>query len=172
MYRLIMCLAMLVSLPVQAEEITANKLEGSYEYSYKNGDVEGNTYISRDTLEILPVDPKSIYFSLTLQGFNEHSCDAGGIAILEKTGRFVYRSKDTDSHDQRCELVLTVKPEGLSIGDPGGACKNMYCGMRAGFDGYEEFTFARRQPLKDRDKMLNSQAYKAALDEYRSLAVK
>ena len=154
--------------PEAARAAGLSGVAGVYKYRFQNGAVGGETYVSEDILEIVPVDADRAYVRLALQFYNGHECAISGIAHL-KGGDLVYGTTFPGSGD-RCRLVLRPTAKGISIfEDENGACRASTCGARGGY-GYaagpdQNFTFARRRPIRYLDRLKASAEFKAALSE-------
>jgi hypothetical protein len=128
--------------------LLAKKIAGRYRYSFKNGDVQGETFRSTDTLTIRPVGAASIELSF----YNGHSCSLDGGALFRKDGSFVF---DDDSSNKMadeplCRLAIIPTSKGVIFKDITGGCK-LYCGARGTLDG-ASFTFSQRVESKSAAK--------------------
>ena len=123
----------------------AAKIAGQYRHSSPNGDVQGDHYITTDTLSIHPVGPASIHFDARLNFFNGHICSLSGGALFRKNGSFVFDDKSENaalSDTPACRLAIIPTDTGVQFKDITGGCKN-YCGERGSWNG-GGFTFAQR----------------------------
>jgi hypothetical protein len=128
--------------------LLAKKIAGSYRHSFKNGDVQGDTYISTDTLTISSVGTASIQFDTELAFYNGHSCSIGGGALFRKDGSFVFDDdpKNKLPEEPLCRLAIIPSDQGVTFKDVTGGCKS-YCGARGTLDG-ASFTFSQRATPK------------------------
>ena len=123
----------------------ARSIAGHYRHTFANGDVQGHSYRSTDTLSLTPVGKASISFDAELHFFNGHSCSLSGGALYRKDGSFVFdddASNPTSPDDPVCELAIIPSSKGITFKDLTGGCKN-YCGARGSWNG-EGFTFGER----------------------------
>jgi hypothetical protein len=122
----------------------AAKIAGRYSHQFPNGDVQGDTYTSTDTLTIRPTGAASIHFDVELNFYNGHTCSLSGGALYRKDGSFVFDDSpaNTPSNAPSCRLAIIPTNNGVKFNDITGACKN-YCGARGGWNG-EGFTFKER----------------------------
>ena len=123
----------------------ARSIAGRYRHTFANGDVQGHSYRSTDTLTITPVGKASISFDAELSFFNGHSCSIGGGALYRKDGSFVFDDDPADAvpGDDVCHLAIVPTPKGVTFKDLNGSCKMAHCGARGSLDG-AEFTFRER----------------------------
>jgi hypothetical protein len=127
----------------------ARSIAGRYRHSFENGDVQGHSYRSTDTLKITPVGRASISFDAELSFFNGHSCSIGGGALYRKDGSFVFDDDPADAvpGDDVCHLAIVPTAKGVAFKDLNGSCKMAHCGARGSLDG-AEFTFRERVAAK------------------------
>ncbi|HVG20552.1 MAG TPA: hypothetical protein VNI02_15995 [Blastocatellia bacterium] len=62
-----------------------------------------------------------------------HTCTLEGRASWSD-GRFTLRADGLDPN-KPCQLVLRIRGSVLTLEDPGGLCREVYCGARGAFDG-------------------------------------
>lgn len=123
----------------------ARTIAGRYRHTFENGDVQGHTYRSTDTLTISPVGKASISFDADLNFYNGHSCSIGGGALYRRDGSFVFDDDpaNTAPDDSVCHLAIVPTAKGVTLKDLTGSCKMAHCGARGSLDG-AEFTFRER----------------------------
>ena len=124
----------------------ARKIAGRYRHREPNGDVQGHSYSTTDTLTIRPVGAASIHFSTELNFFNGHVCSLSGGALYRKDGSFVFDDKSTNTvaNEPACRLAIIPTSTGIDFKDITGGCKTAYCGERGSWGGGEAFTFEER----------------------------
>jgi uncharacterized protein len=126
----------LTSVTLPGDETEAAKqseaINGRYVHSFSNGDVQGDTYRSKDTLNISRLSGDSISYSLDLNFFNGHSCSRKGVATYRKGGFFVEKSKGVTA-EKTCYFEIIPTEDGVKLGDPTGACRETDCGARGGY---------------------------------------
>lgn len=71
----------------------------------------------------------SIHFSIEAMGANGHSCSLTGVIHNEKS-----IPNDQEGNDEKCEVNFSAKENGVAVTPSTDAC-NMFCGMRAQFEG-------------------------------------
>lgn len=110
---------------------------GVYKSRFQNSDVDGDTWISEDILEIVRLSPTTAYIKSHLEFYNGHQCDISGVAdVVDDALVYVDRSADaTLVSGKRCVLTLQVSATKITFEDPDSACKAIYCGARGGFVG-------------------------------------
>lgn len=117
-------------------------IAGHYRHSFKNGDVEGDTYTSTDTLRITKNSDDSIRYSLALSFYNGHECSRSGVAHYKAGGMFVDQTQE-DPTEKACFFEIIPTAKGVQLGDPTGACRETDCGARGGYVN-ESFSFSQR----------------------------
>jgi uncharacterized protein len=117
-------------------------IAGHYRHSFKNGDVEGDTYRSTDALRITKASDDSIRYSLSLNFYNGHECSRSGVAKYKAGGMFVDQTQD-DATEKACFFEIIPTANGVQLGDPTGACRETDCGARGGYVN-ESFSFSQR----------------------------
>ena len=115
-------------------------IRGRYRHSFANGDVQGDSFQSHDTLSIQPASATSIRFKAHTEFFNGHECNASGVAEFRRSGAFVW-SDQTEAPGCYLEIIPTAK--GVRFNDPTGNCRMATCGARGGWGG-AEFKFTER----------------------------
>jgi len=99
-----------------------------------------------DCLTLIPGKNGEVHFTFFINGDNMHSCGMKGIATF--TGSY-YELKHSDTSDENiskeCLLRIKIKRNSILISDPDNACRQDFCGTRAGIDGTE---FSRKQKYK------------------------
>ncbi len=122
----------------------ARKIAGQYRNREENGDVQGHTFMTTDTLTIVPVGAASIHFKTFLNFFNGHSCSLEGGALYRQDGSFVFddTAENAPEGAPACRLAIVPSNTGITFRDINGSCKN-YCGMRGGWNG-AGFSFTQR----------------------------
>lgn len=102
---------------------------GRYTHSFRNGNVDGESYMTTDRVTIVPTDARHALFEMELAFFNGHSCSIGGRATLE--GRtLVYRDPEMTGYGDGgpCTLRLQRRGGRLTWDDAGSCTGN--CGAR------------------------------------------
>lgn len=96
---------------------------------------------TEDCLTIKPSKENTLHFSFNLVGANGHTCSMEGEAVF--TGSAYQSVPDADDPDvpQDCRLQIHIRRNTIALSDPDGACREYFCGVRAGIDGVE---FGRR----------------------------
>src|SRR5258708_32021584 len=79
-------------------------MAGVYKTKFKNALVGGETYVSENVLEIVPVRGRAAYFRIHLEFYNGHECAISGIAE-SSIDTLVYRGPD-DVDNHPCVLTL------------------------------------------------------------------
>lgn len=128
----------------------AHAIRGNYSHRFRNGDVDGDTFSSTNELSIDLLPGSRIHYDLNLQFFNGHECSLEGTASWRSAGFFVDQQQVESanaSHDDSLQslCVFEIRPTatGLELADPTGACRNMSCGARGGYNGVT-FSFKER----------------------------
>ena len=128
----------------------ARSIAGTYRNRMPNGDVQGDSYTTTDTLTLRPVGPASLHFDVELNFFNGHTCSLSGGALFRQNGSFVFDDKPENASPTElplCHLAIIPTATGIRFKDITGGCK-AYCGARGGWDDSSDaFTFKQRRPL-------------------------
>lgn len=124
----------------------ARRIAGQYRNRQPNGDVQGHTYTTTDTLTIVPVGAASIHFKAYLNFYNGHTCSLEGGALYRRDGSFVFddATENAPSGAPACRLAIVPSGTGVAFRDLNGSCRN-YCGERGGWNG-AGFLFTQRIP--------------------------
>jgi uncharacterized protein len=141
--------------PQEAQQKIA-AIAGHYRHSFKNGDVEGDTYTSTDTLRITKNSDDSIRYALALSFYNGHECNRSGVAHYKAGGMFVDQTLD-DTTEKACFFEIIPTAKGVQLGDPTGACRETDCGARGGYIN-ESFSFNQRVNSRPPDPAKSRQA--------------
>ncbi len=122
----------------------ARRIAGQYRNREQNGDVQGHTFMTTDTLTIAPVGAASIHFKTFLNFFNGHSCSLEGGALYRQDGSFVFddTAENAPAGAPACRLAIVPSNTGITFRDINGSCKS-YCGERGGWNG-AGFSFTQR----------------------------
>lgn len=123
----------------------ARRIAGLYRHSSKNGDVQGDSYITTDKLTITVVGTASIRFKANLYFFNGHSCSLDGGALYRRDGSFVFDDKPANAFvpdTPACRLAIVPDATGVKFKEITGGCKS-YCGARGTWNN-KGFTFSDR----------------------------
>jgi len=144
-------------------------MAGVYKTKFKNGLVGGETYVSENILEIVPVRGRAAYFRIHLEFYNGHECAISGIAKAN-VDTLIYRGPD-DVDNHPCVLSLRRARDGVHIYEgENGACRSQSCGARGGYgfkpDGAPDFPLASRRPIRYLPRLLASDEYTRAVKEY------
>lgn len=122
----------------------AAAIVGSYRHSFPNSDVQGDNFLSTDTLKITELPNDAIQYSLELQFYNGHQCSLEGTANYRRAGFFVDQQKTDQPNFPLCVFEILPDENGVKFADPTGACKMMSCGERGGYTG-AQFSFKDRR---------------------------
>ncbi|MEE1655887.1 hypothetical protein VB618_06745 [Microvirga sp. CF3062] len=121
---------------------------------------------TRHLLEIIPYREGSLYINAEING--HHACYLSGIAEVEGS-RLVYRSvPGEDDPLPACTFSLQLRANSIVLHDADGACRRLYCGVSAGFDGVS-FRAKLRRPISNLSKTRSSVSYEEAVAEYERL---
>jgi hypothetical protein len=102
-------------------------LEGTYSYSFTNGLVNGQKYVSRNQLQLVQVTSSAAYFNVHLAWANGHVCNISGVAQVEgNDAELVYRKPSLEG--KTCKLTINSQRDGIELGDEAGACRLISCG--------------------------------------------
>ena len=137
---------------------------GAYVDEFENVLVGGETYDAQNIMEIVQLSPTTAYLSLSLEFYNGHQCALSGVAEVEGQS-LVYRGVEADAEGRRCVLALRKVGKRLVLSDETGACTNLTCGARGGYDGVD-FAAKDRRPIADLPELLASSEYAAAVAEH------
>ena len=131
--------------PADAERKAAT-IAGAYHHTSPNGDVQGNSFLTTDTLTITSLPAATIHFDAHLEFFNGHTCDLKGDASYRKDGTFVFDDDPSNAVQpgQVCKLAIIPTTNGVKFSDLTGNCQ-FYCGARGGWNG-AGFLFTERVP--------------------------
>lgn len=151
-------------LPSVAPQI--DQITGVYKTRFKNGTVDGDTYMSENILEVVKVTPKTVYFRIHSEFYNGHNCNLWGIADLELDA-LVYRQT---YDNQPCELRFTVNKQGIILNDVNEGCRAFSCGNRGAFDNgtHVDYPFTTRRPIRYMARLLASSEYANAVKAHRA----
>ncbi len=146
-----------------------NLMAGVYKTRFKNGLIDGETYVSENVLEIVPYRDGAAYFRIHLEFYNGHECAISGIADAVADA-LVYRGP-SDYAGAPCVLTLRRERDGIHISEgENGACRNQTCGARGGYgfktDGSADFTVASRREIRYLPRLLSSDQYVEAVKAY------
>ena len=122
----------------------AAAIAGNYQRSFPNGDVQGDNFLSTDTLRITDLPHNAIHYTLELQFYNGHECSLEGTANYRRAGFFVDQQKTDQPKFPLCVFEILPDENGVKFADPTGACKMMSCGERGGYNG-AQFSFKDRR---------------------------
>ncbi|HEV2186980.1 MAG TPA: hypothetical protein VGR70_07215, partial [Stellaceae bacterium] len=105
--------------------------------------------------------PNTAYIRIHLEFFNGHQCSIWGIA--EVVGQsLVYREPSS-----QCELSVSLAGGRITFADQDGHCREETCGMRGMYNG-QSFRLSSRRPISYMPKLLASDQYLAAIEEYQA----
>jgi hypothetical protein len=144
-------------------------MAGVHKTKFKNALVGGETYVSENILEIVPVRGRAAYFRIHLEFYNGHECAISGVAEAN-VGALIYRGPD-DVDNHPCVLSLRRARDGVHIYEgENGACRSQTCGARGGYgfkpDGAADFPLTSRRPIGYLPRLLASDEYVKAVKEY------
>ncbi len=148
-------------------------MAGVYKSRFKNALVDGETYVSENILEIVPVRDRAAYFRIHLEFYNGHECAISGIAEAS-LDTLIYRGPN-DIDNKPCILTLRRARDGVHIFEgENGACRNQTCGARGGYgfkpDGAADFPLTSRRSIRYLPRLLASDEYAQALKAYEARA--
>ena len=125
--------------------ITAYDLAGRFTHQTRNGNVDGDRYMTTDVLSIVAADRRTAYFDIDLAFFNGHSCSISGIATIEN-GALVYREATRVAQGgETCTLRIWRDGARLRWTDGEGSCR-AYCGARGSFNS-GGMAWSSRRPI-------------------------
>ena len=125
--------------------VTAYDLAGRYTQRTRNGNVDGDRYMTTDVVAIVAADRRTAYFDVNLAFFNGHSCSLSGIATLE--GRaLVYREAVSRAQGGgTCTLRIWRDGARLRWTDGEDSCR-AYCGARGSLTN-GSMAWSSRRPI-------------------------
>ena len=129
---------------------SAFDLAGRYSHSFRNGNVDGESYTSTNRVVIVPTDARHAVFDIELAFFNGHQCSIGGRATLE--GRtLVYRDPGMTGYGDGGPCTLRIeRRDGRLTWDDAGSCYGA-CGARGSLrNGW--IAWDSRRPLRAADR--------------------
>jgi hypothetical protein len=124
--------------------------DGVYERQIENAYVDGERFVSTDSLTIIGIDRQSAYVEIDLTFTNAHMCSFAGVFHVEGES-LVYRDRVPPPEFEPCVFTISRTGDGLAFDDHNGACRAMTCGARAGYNG-EVFGLAARRPITEADR--------------------
>lgn len=144
-------------------------IEGVYKSRFENGLVSGETYQSEDIIEIVRYSPETIYFRVSLQFFNGHTCGLSGIAKYVDEA-FVYKSEVSSPEQRACTLKISAKKDVLHItdrvnADSASTCRE-YCGIRGSLGDYS-IDRSKKRKIRYLPIVLKSRQYIDAVEEFK-----
>jgi hypothetical protein len=167
---LALCALLLAPWPGSAADhrLDIRTIEGVYKHRFKNGNVDGETYVSEDVLEVVRVAPDAAYVRAHLDFYNGHICAISGVARVE-AGDLVYRTPALQAEGAPGECVLRVSPrrDAVSLAD-NFTCRE-YCGARGMFGG-TRFPTASRRPIRYMPRLKASREFTDAMAKYSQAA--
>jgi hypothetical protein len=133
---------------------SAFDLAGRYTHSFRNGNVDGASYTSTDTVRIVPVDARHAVFDMELAFFNGHSCSIGGRATLQGDA-LVYRDPAMTGYGDGGPCTLRIRRAGRRlVWDDAGSCSGN-CGARGSLrDGGMAWSSRRPVSRAERRRIL------------------
>ena len=123
---------------------TAAAIAGKYRHSFPNSDVQGDNFLSADTLAIKMLPNQAIAYDVELEFYNGHECSLKGTATYRRAGFFVDQQKTGEPASPLCVFEIRPQDDGVQLLDPTGACKRISCGERGGYNG-AHFRFRDRR---------------------------
>lgn len=146
--------------------VYAEEIAGVYKYRFKNGTPYGETYMSEDILEIVPVSKNTIYFKEKLECANGCRCEVYGLAKYTKENLFLFSDKKNNSSsmirkESPCFLKIIPESKGIRIVSSGD-CKE-YCGVRGILDN-DNFTYDKRRKIRYMTLLKNSKEYQTSIE--------
>ncbi|MBJ6127152.1 hypothetical protein [Microvirga splendida] len=151
----------------RAEPLTTNDLTGIYRVpvtvDFPN---PSRPFRTEHVLEIVPHGQGRFYINAQING--HHACTLSGIAEAEGS-RLVYRSvPGEDDPWPACTFSVRLQGGSIVFDDAEGACRRLYCGANAGFDGVS-FNAKLRRPVGDLSRIRGSAGYEEAVSAYERL---
>jgi hypothetical protein len=136
---------------------SAFDLAGRYTHSFRNGNVDGESYTSTDAMTIVAIDSRHAVIGMDLAFFNGHSCGIGGQAVLEGDA-LVYRDPGMTGYGDGGPCTLRIRRQGGQLTwDDAGTCAGN-CGMRGTLrDG--AMAWSSRRPLSRAERRRLLSAY-------------
>ncbi|MGO8817171.1 MAG: hypothetical protein ACLQVG_21215 [Terriglobia bacterium] len=128
--------------PAEAQQ-AIEVIQGAYNRSFSNGDVQGDKFQSTDTLRISPASATSIRVEVHLEFYNGHECNHDGVASYRRAGLFA--EQVTDRQSKLCVFEIVPTPTAVRLADPTGMCRMNDCGARG---GYNDVTFSSSEKVK------------------------
>lgn len=144
-------------------------MAGVYKTKFKNALVGGETYVSENVLEIVPVRGRAAYFRIHLEFYNGHECAISGIAEAGVDTLVYLGPDDVDNHP--CVLSLRRARDGVHLYEgENGACRAQTCGARGGYgfkpDGAADFPLTSRRTIRYLPRLMASDEYVKAVKEF------
>jgi hypothetical protein len=139
-----------------------DQIAGVYKRGFKNGNIDGTTYLSENILEIVKVVENIIYFKFRLEFFNGHSCFLFGTAYYTSDKAFLFKG---NAEEGDCNLKIIVTAEDIKFIDGaygGNTCRDYCCGARGGLDGVS-FKRSIQRPIKYMKLLKNSEHYQESI---------
>jgi hypothetical protein len=107
---------------------------GRYMHSFRNGTVDGESFISTDIVTIVATDARHAVFDMELAFFNGHQCSISGPAVLDGNA-LVYRDPEMTNYGEGGICTLRIRQQGRRLTwDDRGTCTG-YCGARGSLRG-------------------------------------
>lgn len=151
----------------RAEPLTIRDLAGLYRVPVTVDFLQPERPLRTEhVLEIVPHGQGNFYINTEING--HHACTLSGIAEVEGS-RLVYRSvPGEDDPWPACTFSVRLQANRIVFDDAEGACRKLYCGVSAGFDGVS-FDTKRRRPLGNLSRIRSSAGYEEAVEVYERL---
>jgi hypothetical protein len=168
--RLLALFCAVVSLGVtttQAEPLKIGILAGVYRVPVTVNTIGSKRPLRTEhVLEVIPYREGSFYINTEING--HHACTLSGIAEVEGS-RLVYHSvPGEDDPLPACTFSLRLQANRVVVDDAEGACRKLYCGVSAGFDGVS-FDAKLRRSLGNLSKIRSTAGYEEAVSVYERL---
>jgi hypothetical protein len=164
---LLSALLCLGSAAAQAEPLTIRDLAGIYRVPVRVDFLHPKRPLRTEhILEIIPYGQGNFYINTKING--HHACTLSGIAEVEGP-RLVYRSvPGEDDPWPACTFSVRLQANKIVFDDAEGACRKLYCGVSAGFEGVS-FDAKFRRPVGSLSKIRSSAGYEEAVEVYERL---
>jgi hypothetical protein len=141
------------------------RLAGVYKYRFTNGDVSGQSFVSENILEVVPVAPDAAYFRVHLEFFNGHICALWGVAHLEGEALIFETPVEYSDPPSVCRVEISADGGGVTLREPTFEhhC-SYYCGARGSMSA--EWPYSSRSAIRYLKRLRASPQYAEALRAY------
>ena len=125
--------------------LTAYDLAGRYTHRARNGNVDGDRYMTTDALAVIAADRGTAYFDIELAFFNGHSCSLSGIATIEGRALVYREAAPAAQGGGTCTFRIWRDGSRLRWTDGEDSCR-AYCGARGSFNR-GSMAWSSRRPI-------------------------